>query len=164
MRGPARNEPVCHVLYKMYLMYNRPMSLLLDYPKISAARDAIGAIYTAAHSQLVVSITRENDAPVAVILKDDLKQALQALCPIEPKVSFSKNGHVSIWIEGLPISSEGDSFEAASFALIAAMRDYAATWVDELRLYKNHRDRWAFANLILLSEDEELHAFLFSDD
>jgi hypothetical protein len=145
-------------------MYIQPMSLLLDYPKISAARDAIGAIYTTAHSQLVVSITRENDAPVAVILKDDLKEALQALCPIEPKISFSKNGDVSIWIEGLPISAEGGSFEKASFALIAAMRDYAATWVDELRLYKNHKDRWAFANLILLSEDEELHAFLFSDD
>ena len=151
-------------MYKVYILYNPAMSQLLEYSKISAARDAIGSIYSTAHNNMVVSITRENYAPVAVILKENLKEALQALCPIEPKVSFSKSGQVSIWIDGLPISSEGDSFELASDELVRAMRDYAAAWVDELRLYPNHKERWALANLILLSTDEELHAFLFSDD
>lgn len=140
------------------------MSQLLDYSKISAARDAISAIYSTAHSNMVVSITRGNDAPVVVILKENLIEALQALYPVEPKVSFAKNGHVSIWIDGLPISAQGESFEMASDELVQAMRDYAAAWVDELRLYPNHKENWALTNLILLSTDEELHTFLFSDD
>lgn len=140
------------------------MSQLLDYPKISAARDDISQIYSTVESHLVVGISRGNDAPIAVIRKDDLKKALEALCPLDPQVRFSGKAEVSIWIDDLPVSSQGSNLEEAEQGLIEALRDYAKTWVEDLKEYPNHKGRWGVANLILLSNDEELHAFLFGDD
>ncbi|MBI3430135.1 MAG: prevent-host-death protein, partial [Actinobacteria bacterium] len=77
---------------------------------------------------------------------------------------FSKSGTVSMWIVGLPISSQGSSFNEAGTELIEALRDYAQTWVEELKNYPNHKEKWGIANLVLLSTDDELRTFLFGDD
>lgn len=140
------------------------MSQLLDYSKISAAREAISQIYSTAGKHLVVGISRENEAPVAVIRRDDLKAALRALCSIKPQVRFSEDGQVSMWVDDLPVSSQAGDFDAAGEALIEALRDYAQTWVEDLKEYPNHRDRWDVANLVLLSDDDELRGFLFGSD
>ncbi len=140
------------------------MSQLLEYRTISAARKAIGDIYNTAERHIAVAITREDDAPVAVIRQDHLKKALQALCPLEPQVRFSPDGQVSIWLDGLPVSGQGESFEEAGDELIDSLRDYAKTWVEDLREYPNHKHRWDVVNLVLLSNDDELRAFLFGDD
>ncbi|MDP1711843.1 MAG: hypothetical protein Q8K86_05240 [Candidatus Nanopelagicaceae bacterium] len=140
------------------------MSQLLEYRTISAARKAIGEIYNTAERHIAVAITREDDAPVAVIRQDHLKKALQALCPLEPQVRFSPDGQASIWLDGLPVSGQGESFEEAGDELIDSLRDYAKTWVEDLREYPNHKHRWDVVNLVLLSNDDELRAFLFGDD
>lgn len=140
------------------------MAHLLEYSKITKARASISEIYSTVEQHLVVGILREGDAPVAVIRRDDLKAALQALSPLSPQVRFSKNGTVSMWIEGLPISSQGSSFDEAGEELIVALRDYAQTWVEELKNYPNHKERWGVANLVLLSDDDELREFLFGKD
>lgn len=140
------------------------MTELLDYPKISQARAAISEIYSTVERHLVVGIQREGDAPVSVIRRDNLKEALRALSPLNPQVRFAKNGTVSMWLEGLPISSQGSSFSNAGTELIEALRDYAQTWVEELKNYPNHNERWGLANLVLLSDDSELREFLFGDD
>ena len=140
------------------------MSQLLDYQKISAARDDIGQIYSTVERHLVVGISRGNDAPVAVIRRDDLKKALRALCPLDPQVRFSEEGHVSMWIDDLPVSSQGENLEETEQGLIEALRDYAETWVEDLKEYPNHKHRWDVVNLILLSDDDELRAFLFGTD
>lgn len=140
------------------------MSQLLDYPKISAARDDIGQIYSTVERHLVVGISRGTDAPVAVIRRDDLKKALQSLCPLEPQVRFSKEGEVSMWIDDLPVNSQGINLEEAEQSLIEALRDYAKTWVEDLKEYPNHKHRWDIVNLVLLSDDEELRVFLFGND
>lgn len=140
------------------------MGQLLEYRSISAARSAISEIYNTAERHLAVAITRENDAPVAVIRQDHLKKALQALCLLEPQVRFSSDGVVSMWIEGLPVTGQGENFDVAGVDLIASLRDYAKTWIEELRDYPNHKNRWDVVNLVLLSNDEEMHAFLFGDD
>lgn len=140
------------------------MSQLLEYRTISAARKAIGEIYNTAERHIAVAITREDDAPVAVIRQDHLKEALQALCPLEPQVRFSPDGKVSIWLNGLPVSGQGESFEEAGDELIDSLRDYAKTWVEDLREYPNHKHRWNVVNLVLLSNDDELRTFLFGAD
>lgn len=140
------------------------MSQLLEYRTISAARKAIGEIYNTAERHIAVAITREDDAPVAVIRQDHLKEALQALCPLEPQVRFSPDGKVSIWLDGLPVSGQGESFEEAGDELIDSLRDYAKTWVEDLREYPNHKHRWNVVNLVLLSNDDELRTFLFGAD
>ena len=140
------------------------MEQLLEYRSISAARSAISEIYNTAERNLVVGITRENDVPVAVIRQDHLKTALQALCLLEPQVRFSSDGAVSMWLDGLPVSGQGESFDAAGQDLIDSLRDYAKTWIEDLRDYPNHKDRWDVVNLVLLSSDDELRAFLFGND
>ena len=140
------------------------MGQLLDYRSISAARSAIREIYNTVEGHLAVAITRENDAPVAVIRQDHLKKALQALCLLEPQVRFASDGTVSMWLDGLPVNSEGESFDAAGQGLIDSLRDYTKTWVEDLRDYPNHKNRWDVVNLVLLSNDNEMRAFLFGDD
>lgn len=140
------------------------MGQILEYQSISAARSAISEIYNTAEGHLAVAITREKDAPVAVIRQDHLKKALQALCSLEPQVRFASDGTVSMWLDGLPVSGEGESFDLAGQDLIDSLRDYAKTWIEDLREYPNHKNRWDVVNLVLLSNDDEMRAFLFGDD
>ena len=71
---------------------------------------------------------------------------------------------MSIWLEGLPISAQADSLEGAEFELMAALRDFSETWLEELREYPNHRDNWALPTLVRLSNDEELRKLVFGND
>jgi len=140
------------------------MTPLLEYTKITEARSAIGEIYSTAERHLAVVLRRANDAPVAVIRQDDLKRALRALCPLAPQVRYSTNEHVSIWIEGLPVSGAGKNFEIAGHDLIHSLREYARTWIEDLRNYANHIENWDVVNLVLLSDDDELRVHLFGDE
>ena len=140
------------------------MTQLLEYSKITDARAAIGDIYSAAADLFVVSISRENEAPVSVIRKDSLKTALRALVVLQPEVRFSSDGAVSMWIADLPVSAQGASMNEAEDGLIEALRDYSATWMEELKDYPNHKNGWALANLIQLSADDELHEILFGNE
>jgi len=140
------------------------MSPTLEYAKITDARSSISDIYDTVGRHLVVGITRENDAPVTVIRKDDLKSVLLSYCALEPKVHFSTEGQVSMWLENLPVSSQGNSLLEAEIELIEALRDYAQTWIEELREYPNHQKGWALPALVQLSEDDELRHFLFGNE
>ena len=137
------------------------MGPLLEYTKITDARSAISEIYSTAERHLAVVMRRESDAPVAVIHRDDLKRALRALCPLEPQVRFSADEHVSMWIEGLPVSAEGSTFESAGADLLHSLRAYSLTWVEDLRDYPNHKQNWGVVNLVLLSDDDELQVHMF---
>jgi hypothetical protein len=140
------------------------MSQTLSYAKITDARAAIADIYDSAGRNLVVDITREDDAPVAVIRKDALVSLLHAKCTFDPKLHFSDDGYVSMWLEGLPISAEGSSLEDAETELIASLRDFTQTWLEDLREYPNHRSNWALPTLVRLSTDEELRKLVFGNE
>jgi hypothetical protein len=140
------------------------MGPLLEYTKITDARSAISEIYSTAERHLAVVMRRESDAPVAVIRRDDLKRALRALCPLETQVRFSEDEHVSMWIEGLPVSGEGSTFESAGADLVHSLREYSRTWVEDLRDYPNHKQNWGVVNLVLLSDDDELQVHMFGDE
>ncbi len=141
------------------------MSQTLSYAKITDARAAMADIYDSAERNFIVDITREDDAPIAVIRKDSLVALLRAKCALEPKVHFSDGGPVSIWLEGLPISAQGDSLEAAEIELIRSLRDFSQTWLDDLHEYPNHRDNWALPALVRLTDDDtELHQLVFGNE
>ena len=140
------------------------MGQTLSYTKITEARAAIADIYDTVGRNLVVDISRENDAPVTVIRKDALVSLLHSKCVFEPKVHFSKDGKVSMWLEGVPISSQGLTVEEAEDELILALRDFTQTWLEELREYPNHRIGWALPTLVRLSDDTELRKLVFGDE
>lgn len=146
--------------YMLYALYMPT----LDYPTISSARANLREIYDSAEGHVPAVLRRDGDQPVAVVLRDDLLRALRALCPMDPQVRFSPTGRVSMWIDGLPVSAEGADLAEAEQELVAAARDYAITWVEELRRFANHEPNWGPVNLILLSDDTQLRSHLFGDD
>ncbi len=140
------------------------MSHILEYTNISDARDNFKSIYDSASAHISAVVRRKEDEPVAVVNQQDFLQALRALCPLSPQVRFSDDGSVSMWISDLPVSSEGSDFEIAGNELIQALRDYSLTWVEDLRRYPNHKDKWGLVNLVLLSTDQALFEHLFSEE
>ncbi len=68
-----------------------------------------------------------------------------------------------MWIDGLPVSGEGTSLDAAEQDLIDSLRDYSHTWIEDLRRYPNHEQKWGVVNLVLLSNDDELRGHLFGN-
>jgi hypothetical protein len=145
-------------------MYGAGMSPILEFARITDARSRLKEIYDSAERRVPSVVQREHDAPVAVVLKADLVQALRALCPVEPQVRFAESGRVSAWIDGLPVSAEGASLGAVEQGLVDALRDYAGTWVDDLGRYPNHEQNWGIVNLVLLSDDAALIEHLFGDE
>jgi hypothetical protein len=76
-----------------------------------------------------------------VVHREDYLHALRALCPLDPQVRFAEDGSVNMWLPGIPVSSNGASFEVVGHVLIDALRDYAVTWVADLRRFANHQDQ-----------------------
>jgi hypothetical protein len=136
---------------------------LVEYDRITDARAHLREIYDAAAGHVPAVVRREADPAVAVVRLDDLVHALQALCPLDPQTRFAAGGRVSIWLDGLPVSGEGATLDDAESDLIGALRDYATTWVDDLRRYPHHEQEWAVVNLVLLSGDDGLRAHLFGN-
>jgi hypothetical protein len=139
------------------------MSQILEYTNISDARDNFKSIYDSASANVSAVVRRKDDEPVVVINQKNFLEALRALCPLHPQVRFSEDGSVSMWLPGIPVSSQGSDFEVAGNGLIQALRDYSLTWVEDLRRYPNHEDNWGLVNLVLLSSDHALFDHLFGD-
>ena len=137
------------------------MGQTLTYTKITDAAAAISDIYDTVTLHLPVDIARESEVAVTVIRKDDLKGLLESRCTFHPKFHFSKDGHVSIWLEDLPVNSQGNSLPEAETVLIEALRDYSQSWMEDLREYPNDQNGWEIPALVRLSDDDELHHLLF---
>jgi len=141
------------------------MSRTLSYSKITDARSAITDIYDAASRNLVVDIARADDPPVAVLRKDALVPLLVEKCSFDPKAHVSDDGKVSLWLDGLPISAQGNSWDEAEVELIHSLRDFAEIWMEDLSEYKNHRDNWVLPALVrLVPEDEKLRQLVFGNE
>jgi hypothetical protein len=140
------------------------MSQILEYANISDARDNFKSIYDSASANVSAVVRRKDDEPVVVVNQKNFLEALRALCPLDPQVRFSEDESVSMWLPGIPVSSQGSDFEAAGDGLIQALRDYSLTWVEDLRRYPNHEDNWGLVNLVLLSSDHALFDHLFGDE
>ena len=63
-------------------------------------------------------------------------------------------------VAGTPVAGEGDSAAESVDDLIDALRDYADDWGDRLRHAPNHRSAWPLVQLVELSGDDELHAWI----
>lgn len=140
------------------------MSQILEYANISDARNNFKLIYDSASAHVSAVVRRKEDDPVVVVNHKNFLEALRALCPLNPEVRFSEDGSVSMWLPGIPVSSQGSNFEVAGNELIHALRDYSLTWVEDLKRYPNHENNWGLVNLVLLSSSQALYDHLFGDE
>lgn len=66
----------------------------------------------------------------------------------------------TVCLPGLPFAAEATKLDDALADLIEALREYADDWEDQLHLASNHRENWALTQLVELSSDEQLIAWL----
>ncbi|RXR21559.1 prevent-host-death protein [Oerskovia turbata] len=89
-----------------------------------------------------------------------LRHSLMALLRPDTQV-LSENGEWSAYIPSIPsISATGDTLDEVVEDLVSAAREYAVDWNDHLRHAPNHADNWGFVQVVLLSDDEQLSAWL----
>lgn len=101
---------------------------------------------------------RRDQAGFAVVDAQRLRQ-LFATHFLRPEVVPEASGW-SIFIPGTPVAADGSTLDEAVEEMVAALREYAADWVDHLSTAPNHADNWWLIQLTALSDDDELADWL----
>lgn len=81
-----------------------------------------------------------------------------------PRLRIGKDGNV--WVASMdhrPFVAEGLTREEAIDALIEELREYADEWAEHYEGAPNHQGAWGLVQLVSLSSDEELAAWLRSE-
>jgi len=74
---------------------------------------------------------------------------------------FCEDGEWGAFVPAIAsISGTGDSISELTDDLVAAAREYADDWNDSLRHAPNHADNWGFVQVVMLSDDNQLKAWL----
>ena len=67
---------------------------------------------------------------------------------------------MGIAIAELGLAVEGGTFADAVTEMVIALREYAADWDDHLLSATNHANNWGLVQIIALSTDEQLTAWV----
>jgi predicted RNase H-like HicB family nuclease len=79
--------------------------------------------------------------------------------PSRAKV-VAEGGGWSVFIPGLPLAADGNTLDEAITDMVETLREYSDDWQDRLLNAPNHRENWGLVQLIELSTDDELRAWL----
>lgn len=134
------------------------MNASVHYESVSEARKHLKNVFDAA-GQGRVSTVRRDDGQVAVVDVGRLRHFLVSVVPSRAEV-VAEAGGWSVFIPGLPVAADAESFDEAVADMVEALREYAEDWQDHLRDAPNHRDNWGLVHLIELSSDSDLRAWL----
>lgn len=130
----------------------------VHFDSYTEARAHLKALLDAAETGRVATVRRES-AVTAIVDVVRLRHYLTVVSPSRAQV-VAEAGGWSIFIPGLPLAADGETFEDAVTEMIDAMREYADDWQDHLLDAPNHRDNWGLVHLISLSDDEQLRDWL----
>lgn len=132
------------------------------YLSFTDARKSLKDILDAAENGAVVSIER-GDRVSVVTDRDRLRDLLVRAVPSTARVVAEKDAWVIV-IPQTPFAAEGQSLDAAVDDLIANLREYASEWADHFASAPNHVGNWALVQLVNLSSDDALRAWLLSGE
>jgi predicted RNase H-like HicB family nuclease len=130
----------------------------LHYDSYSEARTHFKDLLDAAERGRLATVRRDS-ATTAVVDVGRLRHFLAAVIPPRAQ-AVSEGGGWSLFVPGLPVSADGATFEEAITEMIDALREYAQDWQDRLLDAPNHRDHWGLVQMISLSDDDQLRAWL----
>jgi len=130
----------------------------VHYESISEARSHLKSLVDAAGQGLPATLRRDRDQ-VAIVDVARYRRLLEEAVNRRAEVVPEQDGW-SVFLPGLPVAADGSSFDEAVDEMVDALREYAADWQDHLRTAHNHRDNWGLVQLIGLSNDEQLRAWL----
>jgi predicted RNase H-like HicB family nuclease len=130
----------------------------VHYDSYTAARAHLKEVLDAAENDELVTVGRDA-RKAAVIDADRLRHFLATCAPSSAQV-VHEGGGWSAFIPGLAVAADGATFEEAVDELADALREYAEDWHDRLRHAPNHSDNWGIVQLVGLSDDDQLRAWL----
>ncbi|WP_082624016.1 prevent-host-death protein [Nocardioides sp. Soil805] len=128
------------------------------FPTMAEGRNHFKDVLDAAVEGRPASVSRD-DTRVAAVDARRLVHFLSSLRPARAQL-VAEDGGWSLFLPGLPIAASGESVEEALDEGVEALRDYAEAWSDRLRLAPNHEDNWGVVQLVELSSDGQLKAWL----
>lgn len=104
-------------------------------------------------------IVRRDDASAAVLDASRLRHFLASVVPSRAVVVL-EDDQFSIYLQDQPIAADGATLDDAVDEMISALRTYATAWHEVLGTALNHRNNWGLVQLIDLSTDDQLRAWL----
>lgn len=141
----------------MYTLY----MLDTQYGTLTEARKNFKDMLDAAEAGRPASVQRD-DRKAAVVDADRLRAALAVLRPADAQV-VAEGGGWSVFLPGLPIAADGATLEEALDEAAQALREYAEDWSARLLHAPNHAENWGLVQLIALSDDDQLRAWLVGE-
>ena len=130
----------------------------VHYDSYTDARAHLKDLLDAAEKGCVATVRRDS-ARAAVVDVERLRHFLALLVPLRAQV-VSEAQRWSVFIPGLPVAVDGPTFDEAIIEMVEALREYADDWQERLLDSPNHRENWGLVQLISLSDDEQLRAWL----
>ena len=130
----------------------------VHYDSYTDARNNLKTLLDAAESGSVATVRRDSATAVVLDAKR-LRHFLASVMPARAQV-VQEAGGWSVFIPGLPVAADGETFDEAITEMVDALREYAEDWQDHLLHAPNHRGNWGLVQLISLSDDEQLREWL----
>ena len=138
------------------------MSSTRHFDTFTSARTNLRGVLDSAAQGLVTTVTRENERFV-VVAADAFAHDLRRLLPSRAVV-VAEGGGWSAIIPGVPVHGDAGSFAGAIEDLIVALREYAQDWNTRLFRAPNHLRQRSLVELVELSDDDQLRAWLLGQD
>jgi prevent-host-death family protein len=131
------------------------------YTTFNEARIHLKDLLDAAEEGKPATVVRESRR-VAVVDAVRLRDYLARLGSLKVEAVAEADGW-SLFLPGVPVATDGATFEEAVEEMIDALREYADDWAERLRVAPNHAGNWALVQLVSLSDDEQLRAWIVGE-
>ena len=137
------------------------MATATHFPTLSAARAGFKDLLDAAEEGRSATVRRENRV-AAVVDAGRLRSMLTETRPADAQLVAEADGW-SIFLPGLPLAADATTFDGALDEMVLVLREYAQDWDDHLLHATNHANNWGLVQLIALSDDGQLKAWLVGE-
>ena len=107
-------------------------------------------------------VERHKSTPVVLLELDALADLLAKDFPFSTRMTRSRDGVVSIWLDQFDVYGRGDDIPAALEDLLDEVEDYVEEWEEQLHRAPNHADRqWWVRRIQLADGRDEVRSMLF---
>lgn len=138
----------------------RGMTLLgaQHYETTRSARTSFEQVIDGAVRGSSVTVRRDGDS-VAVVDATRYRRYLARTVTADVRL-HQENGVFAMIMVDPAIAVEDEDYEALVADMLLALREYAKDWQDHLMIAPNHAENWGLVQLVELSDDTQLTAWL----
>lgn len=126
---------------------------------VEQAKESLKAILDCSERGGLSRISRPGRAPAAVVNGENLRRYLASTIVPEVQV-VNTDGAWALLMPGRPFAAESPRLEEAVEDFVDAMREYSDDWETYLHAASNHRENWGLVQLVKLSTDAQMAAWL----